>query len=344
MLNSACPQVSDRTPRSTKIPIPEAALKSLLITGSSGFIGHHLGATLKDLFGDSVQLYGVDRRAPRQNSVVPTINAELGTLSMSWPAVLANPTAVFHLASIAEVITPFALLPELVERNVSDTLRLLQAIKTRRLLFASSSSVYGKVNSGVSTPSVSAYAMSKLFGEILCRDWARHSGTAAISYRLANVVGPGCRGLIPFLVQHALTHADGSTPAFCRGTPNVVRDYIPVGHVVQAFIAGLDIDCAPGDHLCLNIGSGLRTTNGEIVQIVQETLACRGYTLRVDWRHPLHEVESDQMIIDVTETYRRLPLSPPSVAQVRRAVQDAVLALLPMSRNRSHFESHSNQF
>jgi len=86
--------------------------------------------------------------------------------------------------------------------------------------------------------------MSKAMAELACADWARETGRIAVRFRFGNVIGEGCRGFIPFLVQHAILHPDGDVPAEARGGGLIERDYVPVDHVVEVMIAAAAASCS----------------------------------------------------------------------------------------------------
>lgn len=311
-------------------PRPAAAPSSLLVTGSSGFIGSHLCRALEAGPAAREGVRGLDLipppGLPAPDAILADIRrpADLRALE-SWRL-----GGVVHLAARAEVVTPFEELDDLVATNVGGTLNILAAAKPERFFFASSSAVYGDLPAAggparASHPlcPVGTYGMTKLLGEMICAEWARKTGSAAVCLRFGNVVGAGCRGLIPYLVNHALQHPDGSVPARGRGGGRVVRDYVPVRYAVDVLAAALAADWKAGAAAALNVGTGRHLTNREVASVAQRVLRRHGYVLTIDWRNPLAPGEARAVVLDMTGTTRRLGLPAPGLDEVVEAIEEA---------------------
>jgi len=178
----------------------------------------------------------------------------------------------------------------MMDVNVGGTMNVLTAFHPRLFILASSGAVYGgapthRCEEDPLTPE-SMYGHSKLAAEACVRTWARKTGNSAYLLRFGNVIGPGCRGLIPYLVQHALQHPGGDVPARMRGNGRLRRSYLPVWQVCYA-IAGLiqADDLAPGQVETLNVACYCDLTNGEVAAEVAEALQGVGFDLAVDAGH-----------------------------------------------------------
>lgn len=172
----------------------------VLVAGGDGFIGRHLCAALER---QGIEVLVVDNHSTSRPALQPrrlTIEQDVSALPL---AELPSVEAVVHLASPAAPHL-FAKDPlAVIQPNTVGTSRLL-AIAQRdgcRLLYASSSEVYGHAGPGsalsegqlVTHPLLSGrsvYGASKRLGEELVQA-ARSSGADAISVRLFNVYGPG---------------------------------------------------------------------------------------------------------------------------------------------------------
>jgi len=106
--------------------------------------------------------------------------------------------------------------------------------------------------------------------------------------RLYSVYGPyeDFSRLIPTLLGHA---REGRFPPLVN--PNISRDFVYVADAVRAFEAVLAraSELKPGD--VFNVGSGLRTTLGELVQLVRELFGIHdepvwGSMPDRSWDHP----------------------------------------------------------
>src|SRR5262249_3503475 len=255
----------------------------------SGFIGSHVcGALLKTSPEGSV--YGLDIAEPCKPDGLRFIHADIrkpeglrGELS------LVRPDIMIHLAAIAEVVIPFQDFPQLLDTNVAGTLNLLNRLKPKLALFASTSAVYGNARATGAPPSwtevspVGIYGMSKAVAEMIGRDWAAETGGVFLHFRFGNIVGKRCRGLIPYLVRHASRCPGGSSTAQLSGQGRLVRDYVPVEYVIQLFEVAMGARWRPGTSATFNVGTGRGTTNRTVAGIVQRLLHRRGYKLNMEF-------------------------------------------------------------
>jgi nucleoside-diphosphate-sugar epimerase len=303
-----------------------------IVTGSSGFIGAHVCAALP-------RAVGIDRRPPARPGS-PHIGVDIRELGRLRE--IARPGALIHLAAGAEVLTPWADVSDLLSSNVEGTYNVVEGLDPRVAVFASSSSVYGNSGSRPADPRrtpvepLCLYAVSKLTGETILRDWARHSGRAAAIFRFGNVVGAGCRGLIPYLAGHILRYPDGATPARLRGEGRLVRDYVPVDYVVRVLTAAARAAWAPGSAAVLNLGAGRGMTNREVAEIVRETAAEMGFALRCVFDDPPGPGEAREVVLDMEETVRLLGIAPPAPAEVRASI--AAAAAAELRRQETYYE------
>lgn len=305
----------------------------LVVTGSSGFIGSHLCESLAGRSGASI--VGIDLRAPRDQAD-PHVHhrADIRSAAELAPAAKGDPLMTVHLAAKAEVVTPLEALPDVVTTNIDGTLTLLRTLRPQRMVFASSCAVYGNTRTAGAKPTwagvhpIGMYGMSKAVGEMICADWARETGNTAVVLRLGNVIGPRCRGLIPYLVQHALRHPAGEPAAQLRGDGGIIRDYVPVGTVVQAFHDALRLRIPRGQCRTFNVGTGRGTTNRQVAELVQRVLASRGLRLSLNFDAPVAPGEAVRAVLDPRTACRRLALQIPTVQQVEQTIEDAVLSHL----------------
>lgn len=306
-----------------------------IVTGSSGFIGSHLAARLaRDGHNGALRAIDVVARA------VPCAFSTADITSMAELRAVApeRVETLFHLAAKAEVVIPFEELPDLHSTNVNGTVHVLSAFAPRTMVFASSSAVYGngarpRVDTRwTNVNPVGGYGITKAAAELACSDWARQTGGAAISFRLGNIIGAGCRGFIPYLVRHAMAYPDGAVPAPIRGEGNVVRDYTPVEYVVELFRRAAQKPWPAGTAAAFNIGTGRGLTNAQVAAMVAEILAGLGYRLRFEPTLPLEPGEAWYVVLDMDETVRVFDAPVPTPEQVRETVAAAVRSALEAAR------------
>lgn len=164
--------------------------------------------------------------------------------------------------------------------NIGGTLNLLQAAaakKIKRLVMASSSSVYGDVTRFPEKEEfypelISPYALSKLADEYYCRIFSEHFGLETVCLRYFNVFGPRqalddeYAVVIPKFI-HCILH-DQQPPIFGNGKQS--RDFTYIDNVVQA---NLRSAVAPGiRHQVFNVANGRDTRVIDLVSAINKTL------------------------------------------------------------------------
>ena len=265
-----------------------------LITGGAGFVGSHLADKLAGR-GDEVTLLDDLSTGSIENveGLLAGGRARLIAESADDPAVvdelIASADTCFHLASSVGVKL-------IVERPLDCTLRNVRATDVvmaagarhrTRLLFTSTSEVYGKCNGRplhehddriVGSPAVSrwSYATTKAFGEILAHEYTREHGARMTVARLFNAVGPrqaSAYGMVlPRLVRQALVGDDLTV----YGDGSQSRCFTHVRDTVDALVDLIDTDAAIGN--VYNVGSSDQTT---ILDLATRVLERTGSSSRI---------------------------------------------------------------
>lgn len=265
-------------PTTINRPAPPVA-RNALVTGSAGFIGSRLATRLLD---EGWTVVGVDSftdsydprekvlraRALGRRAGYRHVARDLAAGSLA--AELADVQVVFHLAGRPGVRDSFSLAAKYQHDNVTATEQLLAdaqaAGSVRRLVYASSSSVYGDAalpfrEDGPTAP-ISPYGQTKLAAEQLCL-LANGPELETVALRYFTVYGPGQRpdmGLRRF-AESAL--AGRPIRLFGDGTQS--RDFTFVDDVVEATRAAAD---APVAGLAVNVGGGSRISLNEVFELL----------------------------------------------------------------------------
>ena len=242
-----------------------------VVTGAAGFVGSHL---TESLLASGRRVVGVDRfsdyydrsakeanlAAARATGRLELIEADLAADDLA--ALVDGAEVVYHLAGQPGVRPSWESgFRHYVDDNVLATQRVLEAVRaaspTARVVYASSSSVYGNA---ASYPCVeqqapapfSPYGVTKLAGEHLCGLYSANWGLSTVSLRLFTVYGPRQR---PDMAMHRLCRSalDG-TPFPLYGDGSAERDFTYVEDVVRAFLAAAEADVEPG--LVCNVAGG----------------------------------------------------------------------------------------
>lgn len=217
----------------------------ILVTGGNGFIGKHMvdlilqqgfetiviDRTLRSKSGVAVQLLKIGADITRVGDVRKIFE-------------LHKPDAVLHLAANASLQESVTNPIYDATQNVLGTLSVINAAKQsgcRRIVFASTSAVYGPQGSGVYAEDDSVkpkvgYGVSKAAGEM----YIRASGLSYAILRYGNVYGPGQKPLGEnILIARALAHMLGNEPFKINGDGNQIRDWVYVKDVAVANLKAL---------------------------------------------------------------------------------------------------------
>jgi len=227
-----------------------------LVTGAAGFIGSHVSDTLVAR-GDRV--IAVDNFDSYYDPAVKWENIEKARRSRSFMMVEGDirnrdlmerlmsdygVNSVIHLAARAGV-RPSIDDPLLYQSvNVEGTNVLLEAMRrsgVKRMVFASSSSVYGdredapfREKDVVDTP-ISPYAATKKAGELICHSYHHLFDMDIACVRLFTVYGPRQRPEMAIHLFTRLISQGQEVPMYGDGT--TARDYTYVSDAVQGILA-----------------------------------------------------------------------------------------------------------
>lgn len=242
-----------------------------LVTGGAGFIGSHLVETLAAR-GDQVlildDLSTGDRRNVEHLLASPNVELVEGSIldGSLVDGCVKSVDACFHLASAVGVQLVVSRPLDTLLCNVRGTDIVISAAvrHRRRMLFTSTSEIYGKNSMGaldeqsdriLGSPFKArwGYSTAKAFGEALAHGYARESGAEIVVARLFNTVGPRQKGaygmVLPRFVQQALAGEDLTV----YGTGTQSRCFVHVADTVHALTLLIDADKALGD--VFNVGS-----------------------------------------------------------------------------------------
>jgi UDP-glucuronate 4-epimerase len=255
-----------------------------LITGVAGFIGSHLAKRLGALGHEVVGIdsftdyYDVGlKRANAREAVSAGVDLIEGDLNLvDLPRLLDGIDVVFHQAGQPGVRSSWGTeFSTYTHCNVDATQRLLEACRgvptLRRLVYASSSSVYGDAERFPTRETdrpqpLSPYGVTKLAAEHLCSLYAASFGLPTVSLRYFTVYGPGQRPDMAF-TRFAKAAARGDE-IHLYGTGEQIRDFTYVDDVVEANVLAATRDVAPG--AVLNVAGGSHTSVNEVLATFEE--------------------------------------------------------------------------
>jgi UDP-glucuronate 4-epimerase len=221
----------------------------ILVTGAAGFIGK---SVVERLRADNHDVIGVDRLpgADVMGDILDpaTLSAGLGS------------EVVIHLAATAGVRKSVEHPVPYVVNNVVGTATVIdwcQRNQVRKLVFASTSSVYGHTTPPTDeyshTEPISPYAASKLACEELIRAATRTSSLSSTILRLFTVYGPRQRA--DMAISKMTRAVIEGAPITLFGDGTAVRDFTHVDDVAEAFVLAATRSGGRGCET-YNIGSG----------------------------------------------------------------------------------------
>lgn len=256
-----------------------------LVTGAAGFVGSHVSEAL---IGQGHRVTGVDAFSGNYSRERKLANlAELRTqsgfsliegnlLQLDLDALLGDVDVVIHLAgqpgvrsSWGEEFAPY------LDNNVLATQQLLEAVRRRhqirRLVYASSSSIYGDATEFPVTESAlprprSPYGVTKLAGEHLCTLYARQFGLSVVSLRFFTVFGPRQRPDMAFARFIGALLTGSEITVF--GDGQQTRDFTFIDDIVAAVLAAAQRPELPAG-AAYNLGGGNRTALREAISLLE---------------------------------------------------------------------------
>lgn len=268
------------------MPIPVFASARVLVTGAAGFIGSHLVDSLLKR-GASVRALDDFSTGSRDNlshciGRIDLIEADIRNAGRCQEA-CEGVDFVFHEAALGSVPRSLRDPATTLEVNVSGTANVLAAARqagVRRVIYASSSSVYGDSEQlprreGEEGRPLSPYALSKSMTEELADVFARCYGMALIGLRYFNVYGPrqAPEGPYAAVIPRFLKACVAGEAPLIYGDGEQSRDFTYVADAVAANL----LAAGASDDACgraYNVGSGVRTTVRELAARIGEITGC----------------------------------------------------------------------
>lgn len=264
-------------------------MKTVIVTGSSGFIGGQTALQLKE---DGYQVIGIDRRPPS-----PAINValdqsivdEFDSVESLNAIVASDAVALIHCAGTSLVgpsvqdpgpyytnnfVKTKNLLDKLVESNRTDI----------RFIFSSSASVYGEpimVPCQEEDPPapLSPYGESKFMVETMLQSYYRAYGIQPVIFRYFNACGADSRmrhgqeangtHIIARVLESIRDNAEFTLYGTDYNTPDgtCIRDYVHVEDIAKAHILAINTEIPTGIY---NLGSSAGTSNREIIAMAEK--------------------------------------------------------------------------
>lgn len=293
----------------------------VVVTGAAGFIGSH---TVERLVAAGHRVIGVDSfdtylyasEVKRTNAVqlatLPRdrfrmIEADICDAQAIESAITGDVDVVCHLAALAGVRPSLREPLRYLRTNIEGTgviIERMRALELKRLVFASSSSVYGQ-RAGEDPRTIAAfseedacltpaspYAATKRMNELQLSAYRDLFGLGVFALRFFTVYGPRQR---PDMAIHKFLRAiSSSTPIVMFGDGTSRRDYTFIDDIVTGVVAAIE-RIEPGSYELFNLGGTRTISLRELIEVVEKVVGKRATI----------EMQPDQPG-DVRVTYARI--------------------------------------
>jgi len=255
----------------------------ILVTGGAGFIGSHIVEELVKR-GDTVRVLDNFATGKRENLTpfagkIEMVEGDLRDFDTVKKAVQGM-EYILHEGALPSVPRSIADPVMSNDVNVKGTLHILVAArdeKVKRVVYASSSSIYGEAKARVKKETMppsplSPYATSKLAAETYCRIFYAIYGLETVVLRYFNVFGPRQDPLSQYsaaIPKFITLMMDGKQPTIF-GDGKQSRDFTYVHNVVQANLSAMIAPGAAGK-IC-NIACHRTVRLNKMIELLNEFL------------------------------------------------------------------------
>jgi UDP-glucuronate 4-epimerase len=267
----------------------------VVVTGAAGFIGSTL---VERLLREGRAVVGLDSFDPfyaeshkRANLATAAksgrfrlVEGDIRDEAALADAFGAGADCVVHLAALAGVRPSLERPVAYADVNVRGTAAVAQAAlraSVPRMVFASSSSVYGEREGGpfretdpVERP-ISPYAATKRAGELLLHSFHSAHGFSVTCARIFTAYGPRQRPDLAIRKFAERMLRGDSIPVFGDGSAQ--RDFTYVDDLVDGLVRAIDTDLG---FAILNFGAGRTVTVAEVIAALERALRCKA---SIEW-------------------------------------------------------------
>ena len=295
--------------------------KTVLVTGSGGFIGSHLTEHLIDL-GAHVKAFvrynsrndwGLLELLPKEK--LDAIEIIMGDLKDEDAVRQAakDTNIIFHLGAMIAIPYSYNHPRETIDTNILGTLNILTAARDNevdKIVHTSTSEVYGTaqyvpIDEKHPLQGQSPYSASKIGADKIAESFYQSYDLPIATIRPFNTYGPrqSARAVIPAIIMQVLTQEK-----ILLGSLHPTRDYTYVKDTVDAFIKVSESPKSTGE--VINIGSNFETSIGALADKIISLHGNNKEIVLDDTRIRPQKSEVNQLWADNTKAKKLLGWTP----------------------------------
>ena len=296
---------------------------NILVTGGSGFIGRNIVKVLKEQ-GNTVGTLDVKEKNSNADYHIMSDVRNLNTVLKALNGI----DYVFHMAAVTSPPEFENLTGEGYEVNVTGTYNVLaasQAQGVKRVLIASSSSIYGSITKPVSEEKLpkryeNFYPLTKRINE-MTSEMFRDYGLEVIALRYFNTYGTGenSKGAYSSVIWKFIEDIRNGKRPVIYGDGKQSRDFIYVKDTAIATVLAMN-NGKPWE--AYNVGTGLSANFNTIFNVIKTEMKFEGEAEYVS--NPLKSYQNFTQA-DMTKTKADLNFSPSY--DIRKGVKEILESL-----------------
>lgn len=313
-------------------------MSKIIVTGGAGFIGSHLVDRLVELGHqiiviDDLSTGKLENLNKSKNKIVvlkQNLQSDRAFLK-GKSKLLSGTDFIYHTAALARIERSINDPVGTHSANVNGTLAALElgkSLKVKKLIFTSTSSVYGiqkklPLEESLIPNPQNPYAMQKLMAEYYCQLFAKLYNLPIIIFRLFNVYGSRMSSSDGYklVLTKWLEQIKNNQPLSIFGSGEQTRDFTYISDVVEGLIKGLKLKS--NNYEIINLGYGR--------QISVKYLA--GLFKHPTRRFPERKYEEKYKQADISKAKRLLNWKP------KVSIEEGI-KMLTNESNTTHSASH----
>ena len=280
--------------------------KTILVTGTTGFLGRRLVKRLNNEDYD-LCLTSLESNKDLSSKKLDLLNYR----DIEKVIKKIKPTIIYHLGAIVNLSRDYEVAQQCIDINIKGTLNLLESLRIytpKQFIFTSSEEIYGdnllpfKENQLPQSPS--AYAISKIAAEDLCKMYAKELGFYLVIFRIGTIYGPE-QPLSRFIARIIVKALKNENILINSGEKK--RDYIYIENVVNALILSQKIKL---NHQVetINLGGQKSYQLKKLVELIIKLTKSRSKV--IIGAFPDRVSEADEWLMDITKAKKLLNWKP----------------------------------